>query len=279
VDLLKRELAPILPEAWRLIDQEAGRVLRLNLAARKLVDVDGPYGWHHAAVNVGRVAPLPRRGEEAPGTEGVAVGVRRVQPLVELRAAFELSMRELDNVARGAEDLALDAVVGAAEKIAHAEDSAVFYGLADAGIPGIASATPEASIPLPGSVVEYPRAIAQALGALRQAGVGGPFALALGPQLYGELSQGAEEGYPIRKRIEQQLIDGPVVWAPALEGALVLSVRGGDFALTLGHDLSVGYDWHDKEAIALYLTESFTFRVLEPAAAVHLRRRGEPRRE
>jgi len=221
---------------------------------------------------VGRVAPLPQRAEGAARVDGVAVGVRKVQPLIELRASFELSMRELDNVARGAEDLALDAVVSAAEKIALAEDSAVLFGLAEAGIAGIVGASAHQAIALPASVVEYPRAIADALGELRKAGIAGPFALALGPQPFSELSQGAEEGYPIRKRIEQQLIDGPVVWAPAIDGAVVLSVRGGDFALTLGHDLSVGYDWHDKEAIALYLTESFTFRVLEPAAAVHLRR-------
>lgn len=272
MDPLKRELAPILSEAWRLIDQEASRVLRLNLAARKLVDIDGPYGWHHAAVNVGRIAPLPKKTEGPERFPGVQIGVRKVQPLIELRASFELSMRELDNVARGAEDLALEAVLEAAEKIARAEDAVVFFGLAEAGIKGIVDSSTQASIQLPSSVVEYPRAIAQALGELREAGIAGPFALALGPDPYRELSQGAEDGYPIRKRIEQQLIDGPVVWAPALEGALVLSVRGGDFSLTLGHDLSIGYDWHDKESIALYLTESIAFRVLEPAAAVYLRR-------
>ncbi|MEW6272672.1 MAG: family 1 encapsulin nanocompartment shell protein [Thermodesulfobacteriota bacterium] len=269
MDLLKRDLAPILSDAWRLIDEEASRVLRLHLAARKLVDVDGPYGWHHAAVNVGRIAPVTT--EEGPlRVEGVAVGVRRVQPLIELRASFELSMRELDNVARGAKDLALDAAVTAAERIARVEDAAVFYGLEAAGIQGIVPSSPHQKIALPASVVDYPRAVAEALEVLRKSGIAGPFALALGPKSYSELSQGAEEGYPIRKRIEQQLIDGPLVWAPALEGALVLSLRGGDFALTIGHDLSVGYDWHDKEAIALYLTESFTFRVLEPAAAVYL---------
>ena len=55
MDLLKRSLAPITPEAWEQIDEEAKRVLRLHLAGRKLVDVDGPYGWQHGAVNTGRL--------------------------------------------------------------------------------------------------------------------------------------------------------------------------------------------------------------------------------
>ena len=58
MDLLKRDLAPILPEAWELIDREATRVLKLNLAGRKLVDVRGPHGWQFASVNTGRLQPL-----------------------------------------------------------------------------------------------------------------------------------------------------------------------------------------------------------------------------
>ena len=41
--------------------------------------------------------------------------------------------------------------------------------------------------------------------------------------------------------------------------------------MTVGQDLSIGYRSHDKENVDLYLTESFTFRVLEPAAGVELK--------
>jgi len=51
----------------------------------------------------------------------------------------------------------------------------------------------------------------------------------------------------------------------------VLSRRGGDFELTVGQDLAIGYKQHDAKDVDLYYTESFTFRVLEPAAAVELR--------
>jgi uncharacterized linocin/CFP29 family protein len=244
------------------------------MAGRKLVDLDGPHGWRKAAVNLGRVSPHARASDTSTGrdtlAEGVSVGIRLVQPLIELRTTFELSMRELDNIGRGAADLSLDPVMAAAERTARAEDHAIFDGFTPARIAGIARSSPHAALPIPSSATEYPHVIAEALEVLRRSGISGPIALALGSRCFSELSQAAEDGYPIRKRIEQQLIDGPIVWAPTVDGAVVLSTRGGDFVLTVGQDISIGYDWHDKESIALFLTESFTFRLLEPAAAVVL---------
>ena len=54
--------------------------------------------------------------------------------------------------------------------------------------------------------------------------------------------------------------------AAAIQGGVLLSVRGGDYELTVGQDLSIGYADHDRHTVELYLTESFTFRVLEPRA-------------
>jgi uncharacterized linocin/CFP29 family protein len=77
MNLLKRSLAPILPEAWAAIDEQAAQVLRLNLAGRKLVDFDGPHGWTFAAVNTGRLRLF-----EEPLAGGVRAGVREVAPLL-----------------------------------------------------------------------------------------------------------------------------------------------------------------------------------------------------
>ncbi|HPC23846.1 MAG TPA: family 1 encapsulin nanocompartment shell protein, partial [Phycisphaerae bacterium] len=64
---------------------------------------------------------------------------------------------------------------------------------------------------------------------------------------------------------------GDILWSPALDGGLLLSKRGGDFEMTVGQDIVIGYAHHDRYKVELYLTESFTFRVLEPLAAVALR--------
>lgn len=263
MDLLKRNLAPITPEAWRQIDEEAKRVLQLNLAGRKLVDVDGPHGWHHAAVNTGQLSI------KSDGALGVPWGIREIVPLIELRVPFQLSIMELDNAARGA-ILDLEAVVAAAERIARAEDMAIFNGFKPAGIDGIIAQSPHPAITIPDDFANYPLVVVEAVETLRRAGINGPYAIALGPDCYAGLSQAAEDGYPIRDRV-QHFLDGPLVWAPQVEGAVVLSVRGGDFTLTIGQDLSIGYASHSHEKVELYLTESFAFRVHEHGAAVHLK--------
>lgn len=51
---------------------------------------------------------------------------------------------------------------------------------------------------------------------------------------------------------------------------MVLSQRGGDFTLSVGQDLSIGYLDHDADTVNLYLEESFTFQTEEPDAAIAL---------
>lgn len=267
MDLLKRELAPVTAAAFRQIDEEARRVLTLHLTARKLVDFSGPHGWELGAVNTGRLKHI-----DAARMEHVSHAIRDVLPLIELRAPFVLPIAELDNAERGAGDLNLDPVIVAAERVARAEDAAVFYGYEPGNITGIVPASPHEPITVNASL-EWPRAVGHAKEVLRLAGVNGPYALALGPQAYRELTTDSDDGYPLRRRIEGNLIDGPLIWAPALEqGAVLLSSRGGDYELTVGQDLSIGYAAHDRLEVELYLTETFTFRVLEDKAAILLRR-------
>jgi uncharacterized linocin/CFP29 family protein len=70
--------------------------------------------------------------------------------------------------------------------------------------------------------------------------------------------------------VVRKLVDGPLVWAPAVNGAVVLSARGGDFELTVGRDLSIGYHGHTETLVRFYVVESMAFRVLTPEAAVAL---------
>lgn len=268
MDLLKRSHAPITPEAWGQIDAEATRVLRLDLAGRRLVDFDGPHGWHCAAVNTGHLTI--RTG----GGLGVPWGVRSVVPLIEIRVPFALPMMELDSASRGAA-LDLPALVAAAGKAAHAEETSIWNGFEAGAIEGIIPSSPHPPIAIPADYAEYPSIVAEAIETLRRAGINGPYALALGPDCYAGLAQAAEDGHPIRERVEH-FLDGPLVLAPAVDGAVLLSHRGGDFQLSVGQDLSVGYAGHDKDEVHLYLTESFAFRVLDRAAAMYLKpRRGK----
>lgn len=262
---LMRELAPITAAAWGEIEEEAKRTLTTYLAARKLVDFSGPHGWEHSAVSLGRSENV------GVGREGVEARLRQVQPLTELRVPFTLKRAELDAIARGAEDADLDPVVEAAKKIALAEDAAVFHGAEAAGIEGIAQAADARKVALSDDYLQYAISVAEATHQLRAAGIGGPYALALGPRCHeGVHKTFTAAGFPVLEQV-RRLVDGPIVWAPAIDGAVVLSLRGGDFELTVGQDLSIGYLRHDAETVTLYLQESFTFRCLDPEAAVPLR--------
>jgi uncharacterized linocin/CFP29 family protein len=267
MDLLKRQLAPITDDAWEQIDEEARRVLTLHLAGRKVVDFEGPLGWKKGAVNTGRLNHI-----EGGPVENVKHAIRDVRPLVELRSPIELEILELDYAARGADDLDLDPVIATAERVALAEDTAIFHGFEPGKIKGIIPSSPHRPIEVKAST-DWPKAISAAKEVLRVAGVNGPYALVLGAEAYDELTADSDDGYPLRKRIEEGILDGGLVWAPALKGgAVLLSTRGGDYELTVGQDLSIGFASHDRKIVELYLTESFTFRVLEDKAAVYLTR-------
>jgi uncharacterized linocin/CFP29 family protein len=262
---LKRELAPISSAAWSEIDAEARRVLKLKLAGRKLVDFEGPHGPATAAVNTGRIDPL------TPGPlAGVDAGRRQVVNLIELRSYFDLSRAEMDSVERGAKDPELQPLIDAATRMAYAEDTAIFHGYPAGGIQGLDQASAHPALPIPDDYQEYPHSIAEATRLLRLAGVDGPYGIALGPRYYTGLTQATGDGgYPVLN-VVRKLVDGPLVWAPAVNGAVVLSLRGGDFELTVGRDLSVGYHGHNETSIRLYIVESMAFRVLTPEAAVAL---------
>jgi uncharacterized linocin/CFP29 family protein len=77
-------------------------------------------------------------------------------------------------------------------------------------------------------------------------------------------------GYPLFDHLKKILGGGPIVWAPGVRGAVVVSLRGGDFLFESGQDLSIGYDSHDSETVPLYLEESFSFRVATAEAAIAL---------
>lgn len=260
---LHRELAPISDQAWAQIEEEATRTLKRHLAARRVVDVSGPQGFDLAAIGTGHTRSI-----QAPG-DGIQAVQREAKPLVELRVPFELTRQAIDDVDRGASDSDWSAVKEAARKIAFAEDRAVFDGYAAAAIEGIRQAADNPVVALPGKVKAYPDAVAQAVSQLRLAGVNGPYTVVLGAAAYTAVGGGSDEGYPVLRHI-QSLIDGKIIWAPAIEGAIVLSTRGGDFQLDIGQDLSIGYLDHSKTTVELYLQESFTFRVLTTEAAVVL---------
>jgi uncharacterized linocin/CFP29 family protein len=262
---LHRELAPVSDAAWASIEEEAKRTFTLHIAARRVVDVRGPEGLGLAAVGTGHLS-----GIDGPASvEGVTARLRTAQPLVELRVPFTLSRDAIDDVERGAQDPDWQPVKDAARTIAFAEDRAIFEGYQAAGITGVRASSSNPVLSLPSSAAEYPDVVSKAVSALRLAGVAGPFSLLLSADAYTMVSETADHGYPVRDHLAR-VVDGDIIWAPAIDGAFVLSGRGGDYELRLGQDLSIGYLSHDASSVELYFTESLTFLAYTAEASVAL---------
>jgi uncharacterized linocin/CFP29 family protein len=264
VNNLHRELAPISDAAWTDLEGEARRTFTEHVAARRAVDVLGPSGLELSAVGTGHLRAL-----DAPDP-GVLARGREVATVVELRVPFTVERAAIDDVERGAKDSDWQPVKDAAKRLAFAEDRAIVDGLPSAGIAGIRPSISNAALSLPSAATDYPIVVAQALTALRLAGVNGPYSLLLSADAYTAVAETTDHGYPIRDHLARVIGDGEIIWAPAISGALLLTCRGGDYELHLGQDVSIGYLAHDADTVQLYFQESLTFLVQTAEAGVSL---------
>ena len=263
MDNFYRELAPVTEVAWAEIELEATRTFKRHIAGRRVVEVSDPGGPVTAAVSTGHLRDVK------PPTEGVVAHLRESKPLVRLRVPFTLRRSDIDDVERGSQDSDWDPVKEAAKKLAFVEDRTIFEGYGAAEIEGIRQATSNPVLPMPQDARQMPDVISQALSELRLAGVDGPYSVLLSADAYTAVSETSDHGYPIREHLNR-LVDGDIIWAPAIDGAFVLTTRGGDFDLQLGTDVSIGYLSHDAETVALYLEETMTFVVYTAEASVAL---------
>lgn len=267
---LHRELAPISEAAWAQIEEETSRTFKRYLAGRRVVDVHGPEGSALSAIGTGHLRTIA-----APG-EGVTSRQREAKALVELRVPFDLERQMIDDVERGANDSDWQPAKDAARKLAFAEDRAIFEGYAAAGIVGVRQGSSNPQKPLPADVRKYPEAFAQALNQLRLVGVNGPYSILLSADAYTELAETSDYGYPVLEHVKR-LADGKIIWAPAIDGAFVVTTRGGDLDLHIGQDASIGYLSHTESHIRMYLQETFTFIYLTSESSVALATPSKPR--
>lgn len=186
---LNRELAPVTDAAWTQIDDEASRSLKQYLAARRLVDFEGPLGWDHSSIDLGRVESLTNS-----PVDDVECARRLVQPLVEFRVPFSLSRSELAAAERGATNLNLNSVIAASRSAALSEDGAIFHGFDGGDIAGIAASSPHEPVAIDDDYSNYPEHAAKAVATLRAADIAGPYAIALGARDFTGVPETTERG-------------------------------------------------------------------------------------
>lgn len=259
--MLYREIAPISEESWKEIDERAEEVLKSYLTARRVVNVVGPKGFDYNVVSEGRLANVDI-------IENISYGNYHVLPLTEVRIEFEMDRWELDNLNRGAKDVDYEPLENAAREIAIFEDKAIYHGLGEAIIEGLDDVVEE-ELELGENLKAIMSNLTDGVIKLREAFVEGDLTLVVGRDAYKKILS-EDTGYPIKKRIKD-LIGGEIIFSDVVEGAYLLPYNHEDLEMTIGRDLSIGYQSHTNERVRFFITESFTFRVLDPDIIVKYR--------
>jgi uncharacterized linocin/CFP29 family protein len=269
MDYTLRGLAPIADDVWAHLAAEARRVLESQLAGRRILDFEGPLGPKVSAVNTGRMEPV----STTLGTDAVTVHLRTSQPMARLRATFELPREELEAMARFAEGPDLASLERAARALALAEDTLVFLGNPELSVPGLCNGSSHPPLHLGKDRLKDPQAVVDALYILESNGVGGPYALVLDSHAFQGVRKTLHPGGLTVFDLISRFVSGPVLHSQALDGGVLVSMRGGDHRLICGEDATLVYLSHDGESVRLALEETLTVVVSDPAAAVWIQAR------
>ena len=263
MDLLKQALAPIPLEGWEEINDRAKEVILSQLSARRVLNVEGPFGLKKHGVETGRMKTFADADDLK-----VGAGLYDILPLVESRINFKLSRWELDNILRGQKDVELEALEAAAEKIALFEEDAIYNGNKKANITGLKDLAKH-KLSLSEHANTSLQSIAEGLLKLKDAYTEGPYHMVVGDAVFKAFNQ-IHDGRLFIDAV-RSLIGGDVIRSRVLDGALLIPDSHPDLELTIGQDYSVGYQSHDSETVTLFLMNAFTFRCLDDAIIVYFK--------
>jgi uncharacterized linocin/CFP29 family protein len=261
MDTLRRDAAPLSERVWKEIDDAVNQAARHVLTARRVATFDGPHGWEQlVASRLGTMTPCQTR-------EGKATVCRpELVLLAEVRAEFSLPWPAVELFERGAPRLETRAAEDAAREVALAEDRLAFYGEPMGG--GFLTA-PDSPRIRAGNWSEPGRMLGDVLKAveiLDTRGISGPYEVVLSPVRYFEyLRAEGDHGYPAARQLRETVaaVHRSLV---VHDAGAVFSMRGGDFVLSVGGDLSVGYRLHDRDAVHLFCVETVGGQAASPEA-------------
>lgn len=251
---------PLAEPVWSALTEAMVATARHVLAARRVATFDGPRGWEHVASRLGVITRCET-------TEGRAmVCLPEVALLAEIRADFQVSWAAVQAFERGAPALDTAPVEAAAREVALAEDRIAFYGqpvghgfLTSPESPKVR----RGDWARPGQAV---RDLLRAVEALDTAAVPGPYEAVLPPAAYYAYLQAATEGGETARSQLKGVLAAAHRSEVVRSGGAVFSTRGGDFLLTVGGDLTLGYAYHDRDAVHLFCAETVTPRLVTPTA-------------
>jgi len=262
---LGREDAPFDEKTWAALDEVVTSAAKSQLSARRLLDIEGPYGLATKSV------PL----EDKTVAEGDArLASSKVLPIPLIEAGFTLSARDLATFEETGFSLDAEAVARAAMAIAAAEDALIFEGNKGLGIEGLLTARGALSLKL-GKWEEVGAAandVIHALNALDEAGFHGPYLLALAPALYNLLHRIYPQGYQIEMQHIESIVGSKVIKAPGIKSGGVLLASGKQFAsIVVGQDMMTGFVGPSGSGYEFKVSESLAPRIRVPASVCVLK--------
>jgi uncharacterized linocin/CFP29 family protein len=260
-EFLQRSQAPIGASVWDKIDEAVVGAAGAQLAGRRLLEVEGPYGLGLTAISTGE--------QQASVQDAVSLSISPATPVPAIACSFTIPMRDIANFEATGLAFDLSKPAQAAMACARREDDLIFNGLADLGVSGLLTHPGAARVALkqwtaPGDAFAN---VLEGVNALDANGLHGPYALALAPALYNGLFRLYPDGGPTEMEQMSALVTGGITKAPALTRGAVLLAVGKQFAsLVLGQDLMAAYVGPRCGDLEFCLMESLALRVAVPGA-------------
>ncbi len=259
MDILKQDLAPISQKAWDEINAEAKNMFSILCTSRKFVNVSAPKGWDFAAVSSGKLI-MPEKNKN--------YGYFDIQPLIELRIPFKLNKFELDNITRGLEDVDLENMEKAAKELAKFEDMAIFNGFEKTGLPGLKKTCEHDPVAISENIENIAESVSEGISILNDHFVQGPFHLVVNKKNWNKI-QTIRHGYPLAKHLKD-ILGGNIIKNMNNESNYLVSASDNNLLLTVGQDISIGYEHYNEQDVSFYFTETFAFQINDPAAFIEI---------
>jgi uncharacterized linocin/CFP29 family protein len=256
---LHRDDAPFGDELWDLIDNTVVEAAKMQLSARRLLPVLGPYGLG--------VKYLPGLDEEVDIEAETNMAIGRAIPLASIYEEFLLSTRDIANFELTGLPLSLQDVARAAIAVAKQEDDLIYHGSEELGVSGLLNADGTQNIELQ-SWEEIGTAaddVINAVTTLDESGFHGPYSIALAPKRYNLLYRRYPRGNVTELEHIKNIAAKGVIKAPALEDGGVVLIPARQYAsVAFGQDLMTGFVGPVGTMYEFFVSESLTLKILQP---------------
>jgi uncharacterized linocin/CFP29 family protein len=250
---LDRGSAPIGADAWKLLDDTMIATAKAQLAGRRIIGIEGPYGFGLKAI------PMGDKEEKDGIVESTFI------PVSLIKSEFRLGKRDLASYEKDRLAIDLKPVARAAIDCAAKEDDIIFHGTQ--GNPGLLNAKGSCSQAL-GKWDTIGTAADQVIAAVTKldgAGFHGPYAMALAPAEYNLLLRRYPQGEGTELDHIRTIVTDGVVKAPGLKKGGVLLASGSQYAsLAIGQDMTVGYIGPGANDLQFQVLESLALLVKVP---------------